>query len=63
MTRERFDAGGLVAGVLFVVLGVLFLLDELDVWELDAALVWPLVLIGLGLAIGLGALRRREHPP
>ena len=62
MTSERFDAGGVVAGGLFVVLGILFLLDELDVWGLESAVVWPLVLIGLGLAIGLGALRRREHP-
>ncbi|MEX2626829.1 MAG: DUF5668 domain-containing protein [Ilumatobacteraceae bacterium] len=52
----RPDTGGIVAGVLFVLVGVVFLLDELDVWTIRLSYVLPLVLIGVGLALLLGWL-------
>ena len=52
-------AGG--AGVLFVVLGVVFLLDALDVWDARAAVVLPVLVIGLGLALLAGALRGSDR--
>lgn len=59
----------LVAGALFVVLGVLFLLDRLDLIRLGASFVLPLLLIGLGAGILLGGRSgapgadRGEEPP
>ena len=45
------DRLSLVAGVLFVLAGVLFLLDALDVWKLRIDYLVPLGLIVLGLAL------------
>ncbi len=56
----RVDVGGMLAGFAFVALGVAFLLDELDIIELRAEVVWPVVLIALGAAIALGALFRHR---
>ncbi|MBI4260915.1 MAG: hypothetical protein HY658_10155 [Actinobacteria bacterium] len=44
----------LVAGLLFIVLGVLFLLESADVIDLRAVVVVPILLIGLGVAILAG---------
>ena len=56
------DRLSLVAGVLFVVAGVLFLLDALDVWELRIDYLVPLGLIVLGLGVFASAwpMRRRR---
>jgi drug/metabolite transporter (DMT)-like permease len=45
---RTWNQTALVAGVVFVVLGVLFLLDQLDVLNLKAAYVLPVVLIVIG---------------
>ena len=62
---RRPDSGGIIAGALFVVAGILFLLDELDVWTIRLSYVLPLVLIGLGLALLIGwavtAATARRH--
>ncbi|MGZ5291361.1 MAG: LiaI-LiaF-like domain-containing protein [Actinomycetota bacterium] len=44
----------LVAGVAFVLAGVAFLLEQLDVWDLDLRTLAPAALIGVGLAILIG---------
>jgi hypothetical protein len=54
-----FDSGALGFGIFFVVAGVVFLLERLGVLELRAAVLWPLVLIALGVALLLAAARRR----
>lgn len=54
MSRRGPDAGGVVAGVLFVVIGLVFVLHELDVWTIRLSYVLPLLLIALGLALLLG---------
>jgi Domain of unknown function (DUF5668) len=56
------DRLSLVAGVLFVLAGVLFLLDALEVWELRIDYVVPLGLIvaGLGVLASALPLRRRR---
>jgi hypothetical protein len=59
----RLDRLSLVAGVLFVLAGVVFLLDALGVWELQGDYLVPLGLIVLGLAVvtsGLPVGRRRS---
>jgi hypothetical protein len=46
----------ITAGAVFVLLGVLFLLDELDVIRLRAVYILPIVLIATGVVILIGAL-------
>jgi hypothetical protein len=53
-----FDAGALGFGITFVVVGVVFLLERLGVLEVRAAVVWPILLIVLGLALLVAARRR-----
>ena len=48
---RRVDRLSLVAGVLFVLAGIVFLLDALDVWRLRGDYLVPLGLIVLGLAV------------
>ncbi len=62
---ELVNLGSLIAGMVFIILGVLFLLDNLGVFEVSFAVVWPIVLIGIGLALLLGGLgrRRQDTPP
>jgi hypothetical protein len=47
----RVDRLSLVVGVLFVLAGILFLLDALDVWRLRVDYLVPLALIVLGLVV------------
>jgi len=56
VTPQDPNPGALVAGVLFIVLGVLFLLDHVGSVHLDMRWVWPFLLIGLGIA---GLVRSR----
>jgi hypothetical protein len=60
MIRERLDPSGVVAGLIFIALGVVFLLDRLEVWDLRFEVIWPAVLVGVGGLIVLGALLRRS---
>jgi len=39
------------AGAFFTIAGIVFLLEQLDVVRLDAGVLWPLLLIGLGVAV------------
>ena len=50
-TFGRADRLSLIVGVLFVLAGVVFLLDALDVWKLRGDYLVPLGLIVLGLAV------------
>ena len=54
--------------VCFVLVGMLAIVVELDVWTPDTGWLWPMLLMGLGLALlvagGTGTGRRhdrREH--
>ena len=53
-----FDSGAVGFGMFFIVVGALFLMERLGVLELRAAVVWPLLLIVLGLAVLVAARRR-----
>ena len=61
MAERSVDRVALAFGVAFVVAGVLFLLDGLDVWELKVSYVLPVFLIALG--VGLLAGGRSKEPP
>jgi hypothetical protein len=45
--------GTLVAGVVFMVIGVVYLLEALEVWEVQLR-IWPIFLIAVGAVILLG---------
>jgi len=57
MTWHR---GTLAAGIFFFLTGVVFLLDRLGVLEVRGTLVWPLLLIVVGVAVLFGGRARRE---
>ena len=59
----RVDRLSLVVGVLFVLAGVLFLLDALEVWKLRIDYLVPLGLIVLGLAVVASAWPLRQRRP
>jgi hypothetical protein len=54
MNNQPINRGTVVAGVLFILIGAAFLLQELDLWTLKAVYVFPVLLIVLGLAVILG---------
>ena len=60
MNDRPINRGSVVAGVVFILLGTAFLLQELDVWDLKAVYVLPVLLIALGVAVLLGGTGRRE---
>jgi hypothetical protein len=51
MSRRRPDTGGIAAGIVFTIIGVVFLLQELDVLTARLNYVLPLVLIGIGASM------------
>jgi lipopolysaccharide export LptBFGC system permease protein LptF len=55
------DRSAIVFGVFFVVVGVAFLLDRLDLWTIRARYLPPIVLIAFGVAVLLGG-RRSSRP-
>jgi hypothetical protein len=56
------DRLSLAVGVLFVVAGVVFLLDALEVWSLRADYLVPLALVVLGLVVLASALPGARRP-
>ena len=52
----------IVVGGIYIVLGVLFLLERLGAIGLSARFVWPILLIGAGVGILLGGRRRTYEP-
>lgn len=61
MEPRDLDRTSIVAGLVFIVLGVLFLLERAGVLDVQPAYVWPLLLIGLGVAVLLGGRRERHR--
>lgn len=61
MNRHELDAVSLTAGALFATVAVVTLLGQADLVDVQAKWLWPLVLIGLGLAGLIAALRPDRH--
>lgn len=59
MKRHPLDLFSLLGGLLFMGLGLAFLLDALNTWSTDITWVPPVVLIVLGLAGVLSTFGRR----
>jgi hypothetical protein len=60
---RRVDRLSLAVGVLFVLAGVVFLLDALEVWKLRVDYLVPLGLIVLGLVVLASAWPLRARRP
>ncbi len=58
---SSYHLGAGLAGLLFAVLGVVFLLDAVDVIAVRAAVVLPAVVIVLGIAVVMNALWQRDR--
>ncbi len=59
----RADLGRLVFGLVVLFVGVWFLLRNtfgMNLPELDGDMIWPILVVGLGLAILFNTGRRRE---
>lgn len=54
VTARRRGRGGMVVGGILVALGVALLLSRLELGEF----AWPVVLVGAGVALALGSVRR-----
>ena len=63
MNTTHFHLTTAVIGLIFMALGVVFLLDQLDVFSLNARYIVPAFVIGLGLAIMAGSLSRGSKQP
>jgi hypothetical protein len=50
------DRVALAFGIVFIILGVVFLLDRFDAIELRPGILLPLLLIAAGAAVALSAL-------
>ncbi len=58
---QRIDTGSAMAGVIFLLLGVIFSLEAMDVWSFglaDLRFIGPIALIVIGIGVALGALAR-----
>jgi uncharacterized membrane protein YhhN len=57
--------GTFVSGVVFIVVGVVYLLSVLGSWSFDTWRLWPVVLIAVGATVLLGGTRRHgdSTPP
>jgi hypothetical protein len=57
VTRRDDGGGAILLGVVLVLVGGWFLLQRF-LPEIDGALVWPAILVIVGLVLVVGALRR-----
>lgn len=62
MAGRSFHPVALVAGLLYLVVGALLLVDRLGLLEVGVTWVWPLLLLGVGAAVLLGGRRPEGEP-
>lgn len=60
MAERETNRSALVFGIFFIVAGVAFLLDRLEVWDLQARYLLPILLIVLGIAVLIGGRSPRS---
>jgi hypothetical protein len=60
---RRPDRLSLVAGLVFVAAGIVFLLDALEVWNLRGDYLLPIALIVLGLVVVATGWPARDRRP
>jgi hypothetical protein len=60
----RIHRGTLFAGVVYLAIGIVFILEALEVWALqigDLRFVGPLALVVLGVAVVIGSMRGAQR--
>jgi hypothetical protein len=60
VAERETNRSALVFGIFFIVAGVAFLLDRLEVWDLQARYLLPILLIVLGIAVLIGGRSPRS---
>ena len=60
---RRPDRLSLVAGLIFVAAGIVFLLDALEVWKLRGDYLVPIALIVLGIVVVASGWPARDRRP
>ena len=60
LVDSRTPSGWIWGGMIALV-GALFLLDNLDIFVFNFAVVWPVLLIAFGVTVLVGALERRQY--
>jgi hypothetical protein len=63
VTDRRPDRLSLVAGLVFVAAGIVFLLDALEVWNLRGDYLVPIALIVLGVVVVASGWPARDRRP
>jgi hypothetical protein len=61
--NPRPDRLSLVAGLVFVAAGIVFLLDALEVWNLRGDYLVPIALIVLGIVVAATGWPARDRRP
>ncbi|OOQ57488.1 PspC domain-containing protein [Mucilaginibacter pedocola] len=60
MPKKKASNAGVICGAILIVLGTIFLVDELDIipdWDFDR--LWPLVIVGAGAALLIAGKEKR----
>lgn len=57
--NDRLNRGSLTAGVVFVIVGLAFLLESLDIWQIAPEVLWPSLLIAVGGTLLIGGPGKR----
>jgi hypothetical protein len=60
----RVHSGTMLAGVVYLILGVAFILEALDVWTVrltDLRLLVPGALVVIGIAVLIGTVGQRDR--
>jgi hypothetical protein len=51
------------AGLLFIAIGVAYLLEALEVWQVRIGRLWPIALIVVGLVVLIAGRSEDDEPP
>ena len=62
-TRRRPSVGALIGGIVLIVVGIAFLLQNAGVVRVDWGVLWPALIIAIGAVFIVGALWRRDAGP
>src|SRR5439155_8609136 len=57
---HEYRSARVVAGVLFALIGIGFLLESANVWTVNLVYLWPVTLIVIGVSFLLGRARRLQ---
>lgn len=58
----RRHPGTFAAGVLFMAIGIAYLLEALEVWDVRLGRLWPVALIVIGAVVILSDRFSADHP-